>query len=570
MAMLERGGNAFDAAVAIGFTLQVVEPHLCGPAGEVPILFHAAGAAQPQVLCGQGVAPAAATIEHMRSLELDMVPGSGLIAATVPGSFDAWMTLLRDHGRMRPHEVMAPAIEYLERGHPLMPGAARALGEVAEAFRSEWKTSAPVWLPGGAAPEAGSHFRNPTLAATWRRLLDAAGEGTRDQQIERMRAAWSSGFVAEAIDRFCRAEPLMDASGARHYGLLTGDDMARWQASYEAPQTYDYHGWTFCKTGPWGQGPVLLQALSLLRGFDLARLGPNDPEFIHLVLEAMKLAYADREAYYGDPDFVTVPMAGLLSDAYAASRRAMIGEVADTRLRPGVLPGFSQQVARTLELVRLAGPGGGGLGVGEPTMAHLKPTLKPGDTVHFDVIDRDGNMVSATPSGGWPQSSPTVPGLGFALNTRAQIFWLEPDLPGSLAPGKRPRTTLTPTLALRDGRPALVCGTPGGDQQDQWQLILLLRHIHHGLSLQEGIDMPLFHSVHFPGSFYPREAMPGVAVMEESFGPEVIKALQARGHEVRVAPAWSCGRLTAAARDADGLLRAAATPRLMQAYAVGR
>jgi gamma-glutamyltranspeptidase/glutathione hydrolase len=314
----------------------------------------------------------------------------------------------------------------------------------------------------------------------------------------------------------------------------------------------------------------MLQALSLLQGFDVAGLDPNGADFAHLVLEASKLAFADREAYYGDPDFVDVPLEALLSAPYAAARRALIGDSASHEIRPGVLPGFEDQVARALGMVRPSTDVAAGLGIGEPTMAHLKATVKPGDTVHLDVIDRWGNMVSATPSGGWPQSSPTIPELGFALNTRAQMFWLEPGLPSSLAPGKRPRTTLTPTLALQDGRPRLICGTPGGDQQDQWQLVLLLWRIHHGMGLQQAIDMPLFHTVHFPSSFYPRQALPGVSVIEASAGEAVIADLRARGHDLQIAPAWSAGRLTAAERGEDGVLRAAATPRLMQAYAVGR
>ncbi|WP_028876663.1 gamma-glutamyltransferase family protein [Teredinibacter turnerae] len=590
MAMLERGGNAFDAAVAVGFTLQVVEPHLCGPAGEVPILFHAAQANRTSVLCGQGVAPAAASIGAFRNQGLTSVPGSGLIAGVVPGAFDAWLKLLCDYGSLRLKDVLEPAIHYADAGHPLLGGAARALSDVADAFRTEWLSSAPIWLPGGEVPRAGQLFRNPTLANTWRRIIKEAGNGSREQQIERARYTWSQGFVAEAIDKFNRAEPLMDASGERHVGFLTGDDMARWEASYETPTTSRYHDWTICKTGPWGQGPVLLQALKLLEGYDLSRMHSNDPEFIHLLLEALKLAFADREAYYGDPDFSDVPMATLLSDKYASERRALIGERSGVDLNPGVIPGFEAQIATTLAQVRIADGDGGGLGVGEPTMAHLRDTTKsadggglgeptmahlrattkPGDTVHFDVIDRFGNMVSATPSGGWPQSSPTVPGLGFALNTRAQIFWLTPDLPGSLVPGKRPRTTLTPTLAFADDGSALSCGTPGGDQQDQWQLSLLVRLINHKLPLQQAIDMPLFHSMHAPGSFYPRTAMPNVIVVEENLGQSVIDELTRRGHDVKVAPAWSAGRLTAAAKDPDGLLRAAATPRLMQAYAVGR
>jgi gamma-glutamyltranspeptidase/glutathione hydrolase len=570
MSVLEKGGNAFDAAAAVGFALQVVEPHLCGPAGEVPIIFHSVETGRVEVLCGQGPAPAMATIEAFRDLGLDAVPGSGLLAAVTPGSFGAWLTLVRDHGRLRLADVLEPALGYAENGHPVLPGVSRALAELKETFQTEWKTSAAIWLPGGEAPAPQSLFRNPTLAATWRRILDEAGQGSREQQIDRALGAWYEGFVAEAIDRFCRGEPLMDSSGRRHRGLLTGDDMAGWRPAYEAPATFDYHGWTVCKTQPWGQGPVLLQALSLLKGFDLAAMDPNGADFAHVVLEAAKLAFADREAYYGDPDFVEVPLDALLSETYAAERRKLIGERASDEIRPGILPGFEDQVARALGMVRPAGDTAGGLGIGEPTMAHLKPTLKPGDTVHLDVIDRWGNMVSATPSGGWPQSSPTIPELGFALNTRAQMFWLEPGLPSSLAPGKRPRTTLTPTLALHEGRPALICGTPGGDQQDQWQLALLLRRIHHGLGLQEAIDLPLFHTVHFPSSFYPREALPGVSVIEESAGEAVIADLRARGHDLQVAPAWSAGRLTAAERRADGLLSAAATPRLMQAYAVGR
>jgi len=570
MSMLEKGGNAFDAAVAAGFALQVVEPHLCGPAGEVPIIFHSAATGRIEVLAGQGPAPAAASIAAFKALGLDSVPGSGLIAAVVPGSFGAWLTLLRDHGRLRLEDVLAPAIGYLENGHPLLPGVSRALDELKDAFTTEWPTSAPIWLPGGEAPTAGKLFRNPVLAATYRRILAEAAEGGREQQIERALSAWYEGFVAEAIGRFAQAQPLMDASGRRHKGFLTADDMAGWRPGYEVPVTFDYHGWTLCKTGPWGQGPVLLQALSLLKGFDLTALDPCGPDFIHLVLETAKLAFADREAYYGDPRFVDVPLDALLSEAYAAERRGLIADTASHEIRPGVLPGFAHQAARALGMVKPAGDVAGGLGVGEPTMAHLRPTIKPGDTVHLDVIDGEGNMVSATPSGGWPQSSPTIPELGFALNTRAQMFWLEEGLPGSLAPGKRPRTTLTPTLALHEGRPALVCGTPGGDQQDQWQLALLLRRIHHKLPLQQVIDQPLFHTAHFPSSFYPREALPGVSVVEESIGETVIAELRRRGHDLQVAPAWSAGRLTAAERDADGVLSAAATPRLMQAYAVGR
>jgi gamma-glutamyltranspeptidase/glutathione hydrolase len=332
--------------------------------------------------------------------------------------------------------------------------------------------------------------------------------------------------------------------------------------------TYDYGNWTVAKTRSWGQGPVMLQALALLKGFDISSMDPVGADFVHLVVEAMKLAYADREAYYGDPDFVSVPIEHLLSDAYNDERRKLIGEKASYEQRPGIVPGFEEQVAQGLKMQGAIPDTGTGVGAGEPTMAHLSD--RRGDTVHIDVIDRHGNMVSATPSGGWLQSSPVVPGLGFALNSRAQMFWLTPGLPSSLAPGKRPRTTLTPSLALHKGRPTLAFGSPGGDQQDQWQLILFLRHVHHDLNLQECIDFPLFHTMHFPSSFYPRAAAPGHIMIEENVGPEILASLEKRGHIITAAEAWSVGRLTAAKRDEDGLLRAAATPRLMQAYAVGR
>ncbi len=573
MRMLERGGNAFDAAVAAGLVEQIVEPHLCGPAGETPIIFHHAESGQTKVLCGQGVAPAAATPEAFANLGLDIIPGSGLLASVTPGAFDAWLLLLRDYGMLSLEEVLAPAIHYAETGHPLLPGAARAIADVERAFRDEWTTSAAIWLPNGSAPKPNQLFRNPALAATYKRILAEAegGGGSREQRIDRARAVWSEGFVAEAVDRFCRGMAWMDSSGRRHFGLLTGQDMARWSASYENPITYDYRGWTVCKTGPWGQGPVLLQALAILNGLDLDSLGPMDAEFVHVVLEAIALAFADREAYYGDPAYVSVPLETLLSEDYARSRRADIRADASHEFRPGVIAGFETQRTKAVVSLRTAEPGAaGGLGVGEPTMAHLSPTKAPGDTVHLDVIDRFGNMVSATPSGGWLQSSPAIPELGFALNTRMQMFWLAPGLASTLAPGKRPRTTLTPTLALREGRAVLACGSPGGDQQDQWQLIFLLRRIHHRLGLQAAIDMPAFHSLHFPSSFYPRTAMLGAAVIEAGFSEATLAELRRRGRTVLDAPAWSVGRLTAAERGEDGILSAAASPRLMQAYAVGR
>ncbi|MEH7878884.1 gamma-glutamyltransferase family protein [Rhizobium laguerreae] len=566
MSILEKGGNAFDAAVATGFVLQIVEPHLCGPGGDMPAVIYSKKKDKVEVICAQGPAPAGATIEHYTAEGLSLIPGDGLLATVIPGSFDGWMLMLRDYGSMSVRDVLEPAIYYAEHGHPMLPRVSATIKGLAAFFEKEWPTSYETWLPGGSAPEAHANVRNPVLAETWKRVIaEAELKSGREAQVQAARDAFYRGFVAEKIDDYLKTAEVMDASGNRHKGVLTANDMANWSATIEEPLTYDYHGWTIAKIGPWGQGPVFLQTLSILKGFDLAAMDPAGADFVHIVVEAMKLAFADREIYYGDPDFSEIPIAHLLSEAYAAERRKLVGADASFDLRPGIVPGFEAQHDLTMKMLGADSKTGA---VYEPTMAHLSE--KRGDTVHIDVIDRDGNMVSVTPSGGWLQSSPTVPGLGFCLNSRAQMFWLKSGLPTSLAPGKRPRTTLTPSLGLYEGRPTLAFGTPGGDQQEQWQLSFFLRYINHKLNLQAAIDQPLFHTSHFPGSFYPRTRERGSLMAEANFGPEVLDALRSKGHKLTVADPWTIGRLTAARRDADGLLRAAATPRLMQAYAIGR
>jgi gamma-glutamyltranspeptidase/glutathione hydrolase len=567
MATLEKGGNAFDAAVATAFTLQVVEPHLNGPGGDVPVILNDVRKGKTEVICGQGPAPAKATIAHYRSLGLDMVPGTGLLAACVPGMFDTWMLLLRDYGTMRLADVLSPAIYYAGQGHPLVERAHATIATVEELFRKYWPTSAAVYLPGGAVPETGTLFTNTTLAETYTRVLREAKSvgGDRVREIEAARKVWSQGFVAEAIDRFCSTQAVMDTSGTAHHGVLTGDDMARWHAHIEAPLTYDYGRYTVCKPGPWAQGPVMLQQLALLKGFDLDSLDPASADFVHILVECSKLAYADREKFYGDPDFVQVPMATLLSDAYNDERRKLVGDKASLELCPGSVEGFGAVVKlRREEGQRRAV---GGMGAGEPTVGRIGEVR--GDTVHFDIVDQAGNMVSATPSGGWLQSSPVIPELGFCLGTRAQMFWLEEGHPAALAPGKRPRTTLSPTLALRDGESYLVWGSPGGDQQDQWTTQLFMRHVHAEMNLQEAIDAPAWHSEHFPISFWPRTARPGVLVVERRLPESTVTELDRRGHIVEVDADWCEGRLTAASRDGRRR-RAAANPRGMQAYAAGR
>lgn len=567
MAMLERGGNAFDAAVAAGLVLQVVEPHLNGPGGELPAILWSETRQRAEVIAAQGPAPAGATLDHYDAQGLQHVPGDGLLATVIPGAWDGWMLMLRDYGRLPLRDVLEPVIHYARAGHPCLPRVADTIAGLAAFFRETWPTSFETWLPHGQPPVANQVLRNPALARTYARILsEAETRKGREAQIEAARDAFYRGFVADELAAWLATAEVPDSAGRRQRAVLTGEDMAGYRARIEAPVWGRYQDWDIAKCGAWSQGPVLLQSLALLRETDLRGMDPHGADFIHLVTEAMKLAFADREIYLADPDFADVPLKALLSEGYNIDRRKLLGERASLDLRPGTLPGFERQRSAMLAaLERLSSTDGA---VYEPTMAHL--ARKRGDTVHLDVIDRDGNMVAATPSGGWLQSSPTIPGLGFCLNTRAQMFWLEEGLPGTLAPGKRPRTTLSPSLALHEGRPRMVFGTPGGDQQDQWQLIFFLYHAQFGMGLQQALDAPLFHSTHFPASFYPRSRSPGQIVVEETYGAEVIADLKARGHDVQVAPHMTIGRLTAAARGADGILRAGASPRLMQAYAVGR
>ena len=589
MGILERGGNAFDAAVAGGFVLQVVEPHLNGPGGDLPLLIWSEKERRLRALCGQGPAPALGTPQAMRALGFGLVPGIGVLPAVVPGAFSAWMTLLRDYGTMTLAEVLQPAIDYAKSGFPVVARISQAILAVRTLFDSEWHSSRDIWLPDGNVPRPGELFCNEQLAATYQRILretSTAAESAagRIKQIEAAMQLWSKGFVAREIDRFYREEQVMDCSGERHRGLLRYEDMAGWQPQWEEPVTLDFGDTTVAKCGPWSQGPVFLQQLALLKHASLASCDPAGATFVHRVAEAAKLAMADRLAWYGDPAFVDVPLAQLLSDDYARERWALVGNIDDrasTLLRPGqpggrvaVLPDLGQGAR---ELARSDAR----FGIGEPAFADLPPMrdwveqeVFVGDTVHIDVIDRFGNMVSATPSGGWLSSSPAIPALGFSITTRLQTTWLDEGTAAQLAPGKRPTTTLSPSMALKDGEPFMAFGTPGGDQQDQWTVAFFLRHVLFGMNLQEAIDAPAWHIDHFPGSFWPRTTTLNRLTLESRFPQSVQDQLAAMGHTLKVGLPWSEGRIAVCSqvRDRQGrrLLLAGANPRGMQGYAVGR
>ncbi len=563
--VLERGGNAFDAATAGAFVLHVAEPHLNGPGGDLVAVLATAADASPLVLAGQGHAPRGATIEHFLAEGLDHVPGAGALAAAVPGAVDSWLWLLAEFGTWELTDVLTYAIGYAEHGVPVVPQLARVLSTVDDLFRTHWPTSYALWMPGGSIPQPYTTLVNTTYARTLRRL-SAAGTGTtRTARIHSARETWRTGFVATAVAEFA-AVPHRHSSGGDHAGVITAADFADFTPSLEPAVTAEFRGTTVAKAGLWSQGPVLLQALTVLGHFDDEQIDPSTALGIHTITEAVKLAMADREAYYGHlgPEDAQSVVCRLLSPRYNEERAGLIGEFASTEFRPGDI-GIAPYTP-PLVTGRHAGLADG---VGEPTVQQTGETR--GDTCHIDVVDRWGNIISATPSGGWLQSSPAVPDLGFALGTRLQMTWLDPAAPSRLAPGRRPRTTLSPTLLLRDGSPVAALGTPGGDQQDQWQLLYLLRTLAFGLDPQEAIDAPAFHTTAVVSSFWPRTWTPGGLVIEQRAGDAVVADLVERGHDVTVSGPWSQGRLSVVTRDPDtGGLQAAANPRGAQGYAVGR
>lgn len=566
--VLERGGNAFDAAAAAAFVLHVVEPHLNGPGGDLSLIFQGKNDPTPQVVCGQGPTPDAATTEYFAAQGLDMVPGAGALAATVPGAVPAWFMLLRTRGTWDIAEVLAYAIGYARDGHPLLPSAVRTIAAVRPLFEDHWQTSAAQWLPGGKLPKPHELFVNAAYASTLEKLIAAADLGTdqgREARISAVADEWSTGFVAEAIDRAMRV-PHRHSSGADHSGLLRASDLAAFSPSIEEAVSVDFRGVTVAKTGAWGQGPVLLQMLSILATLPDELLDPATEIGAHTILEAMKLALADRDAYYGDPtaNEAPVPLEALLSPEYGRQRAAMIGETASTEFRPGTIAGHSPFVP---PLVAELNDSSADEATGEPTVRVSGATR--GDTCHLDVADQWGTIIAATPSGGWLQSSPTIPELGFCVGTRLQMSWLDGVSPSRLRPGRRPRTTLSPTLLLVDGLPVAALGTPGGDQQDQWQLLYLLRTIIGGYDPQEAIDAPMFHSTHLISSFWPRSWVPAGAVLEDRVGAEVVDGLRRRGHRVTMVPDWTLGRLSMAGHERS-IFVAAATSRGGQAYATGR
>jgi gamma-glutamyltranspeptidase / glutathione hydrolase len=568
--IMEQGGNAIDAAAATCFCLNLLEPHNCGLGGEAPTLIYSARDRRAYAISGMGWSPAAFTIEWCRQNGIDLIPGDGYLPACVPSVVDTWAVALARFGTMSFAQVLAPAIELAEEGFPLYEGLQLTLQANLAKYTGLYPSTGEVYCPGGRAPAVGELLRNPDWGRSLRRICQAeaaaAGRG-RVAGLEAGRDAFYRGEIAETIVRFIQDNPVEDASGVTHRGLLSLEDMAGWHASVEDTVSCEYRGLQVHKCPTWTQGPVFLQQLTILQGYDLAGMGHNSAAYLHTLIEAAKLAFADREAYYGDPLFDAVPFDTLLSAQYNDGRRALIGEQASLELRPGDVgqgvPAYATfaVAADNRAALSVAARAVRDLGLSH---AHL------GDTTHLDTIDREGNMVASTPSGGWLGSSPVIRGLGFPLGTRGQMFYLNAERPNALAPHKRPRATLTPTLVLRDDRPYMVFGTPGGDCQDQWTLQFFINCVDFGMTLPEALDQPTLHSVHFPSSFYPRDAYPGRVMVEDRVPTAVLDELRRRGHEMVTVPGWANGKTMAIRYDAgSGVISGAVAAKGIIGYAFG-
>jgi gamma-glutamyltranspeptidase/glutathione hydrolase len=547
--IMTAGGNAIDGGVAAIFAAAVTEISHFGLGGEAPIIVYSARDKRVIVINGQGPAPKAATPQLFAGKSA--IPGNGPLGATLPAAVDSASIALAKYGTKSLSEVLQPAIE-LADGFPMYEFLHNYLrSERAASEQYTWTKS--TYYANGVTP-VGEMFRQPNLAATLRALAAAekaalARGASREQAIEAGRDAFYTGPIAREMTSAVREAG----------GVMTEEDLAGYHGRVEEPATATYRGYTIHKAGFWNQGPSLLQTLRILEGFDLRSMGRGSADAIHTIVEAIKLGYADRDRYYGDPDFVRVPGEVLLSEPYAAARRGLIDpKRASLEQRPGT--------PAQLNLEPLPGP--------DYLQSPINPSApykEPGDTTSVQAADAEGNLFSATPSSGWLLGGAFVAGrTGVPMSNRMQAFHLNPDSPNVLAGGKRPRTTLTPTVVMKDGKPFLAIGTPGGDSQDQQILLVLLNIIDFGLDVQAAIEAPRVNSLHPVSSFDDHRAQPGVLEIEASFPAAVIDELKARGHTllVRRAHGISTGIVAAGIDPATGRLRGGADLRRERAIVV--
>ncbi|PYV15771.1 MAG: gamma-glutamyltransferase, partial [Acidobacteria bacterium] len=530
MDLLRAGGNAIDAGVGMVLAANVVEFTSCGFGGEVPTLIYSARERRVVAVNGNTRAARRAHPAWFRERGYRLIPPDGFLPAGVPAVPAAVVLMLRRYGALGFGEVARGAIELAEEGFPVDARWLTGVRAAERRFREEWPTSADLFLPGGRVPEVGEVWRNPALARTLRALVEAeraalARGADRDGALAAVHDYFYRGPIAAEICRYVGMTQVRDREGGFEAGLLVEEDFADYEARLEAPWSVDYRGYDVYKCGPWTQGPVMLQQLRLLEGFRLTELRHNTPEYLHLWLESAKLAHADKEKHYGDPDFVYVPRQGLLSREYAAQRAALIDRAhASRELRPGDPYPFD------------AAP------ESRPPDLHLGPIApRAGDrgTTGIRVADAEGNMFSATPSGGWFMDSPIIPELGLVLGTRCQMFYLDEGHAKVLAPGKQPTTSLSSSLVTERGEPRCVFGMPGADRQDQGSLQFFLNVIDFGMGIQEALDAPRVWTSHFPSLFWPRQAFPARAHVERSFPPEITESLRRLGHEVVIEEPWT-------------------------------
>src|SRR6266480_520712 len=548
MRILQHGGNAVDAGVATILAASVIEFSHFSFGGEVPILIKLKGR-EVAVVEGMGTAPAKATREFfvnraqqrgavttatapdssatlragngnqdmptMAGARSGMIPSTGPLAATVPAVLDACVTALDQFGTKSLAEVMQPAIE-LADGFPIDELRVQYI-ETRAPILSQWPEAKQIFLPHGEVPQVGDIFVQADLASTMRAIVRAERRATRNGRHAGLMAArdyFYRGPIGKRIGDYMQT----------HGGLLAAADLAGWHAKVGAPAKGVYRGYEIYKTGFWAQGPMMIEVLNVLEGYDLKKMGQNSSEYIHTVTEALKLGFADRDRFYGDPNFVRVPAQQLLSKDYAAMRRALIDQsLASLAQRPGDPVNMKPLLASATTISYNAPP--------------LPENEKANDTTCVNVIDKEGNMFSATPSGAWLPA--VVAGdTGVLMGQRLQSALTDPNSPNVVAPGKRPRITLTPTVVLKDGQPFMILSTPGGDNQDQALLQVLLNVIEFGLNPQEAVEAPRFDTQHYVSSFDDHEFLPGVLNIEARISEKTTAELQQRGHKVKVQTAW--------------------------------